>query len=115
MHGSFDRVNSIAWDQEASTLYIGGRFHAVESRSITSGLAIWNSNLGVVDFPGGGISSIKNIGTEAEVEALAYEPVSQVSLLRSITHPKTPFLSCNNRYKTLVIGCCRKFLPYQQH
>lgn len=73
-------VNALAWDAESSILYIGGRFHSVEGRKISSGLVIWSPTYGLESFPGPGVTSTINEPYDAEVNALAFEPTTKVLL-----------------------------------
>lgn len=70
-------VNALAWDAESSILYIGGRFHSVEGRKISSGLVIWSPTYGLESFPGPGVTSTINEPYDAEVNALAFEPTTK--------------------------------------
>jgi hypothetical protein len=74
-----NRVNALVWDDETSTLFIGGRFHQVDNRKISAGLAIWTPKEGLVSFAGGGISQSKYEFYQSEIRSLAYEPISKVS------------------------------------
>jgi hypothetical protein len=66
-------VNALVWDPDTSILYIGGRFHSVENRKISSGLAVWSPFFGLESFHGEGVSQTQTDYLEAEITSLAFD------------------------------------------
>jgi len=79
---SFYRVNTMAWDETMSILYIGGSFHAVDNITISSGLAMWSRRTGLISFPGGGVSNGDGGVGNTQVKSIAYEPKSEVCYVK---------------------------------
>ncbi len=78
-NGESSRVNALAWDTEAGVLFIGGNFDMVDSRKITSGIAIWTQQEGLQEFVGGSVSGIINSNFQSsEVKDLVYDSHSKV-------------------------------------
>ena len=71
------RVNALAWDGVSETLYLGGIFNLLEDSPVSSGLAMWQADTGIVSFPGGGVTRT-GLGVDGIVSALAFEPISKV-------------------------------------
>jgi hypothetical protein len=67
------------WDPDSSVLYIGGKFHSVENRKISSGLAVWSPGVGLQSFPGGGATMSSNDYLNAEITYLTYDSPTKVS------------------------------------
>jgi hypothetical protein len=71
-------VNALAWDPDTSLLYLGGRFHSLENRKISSGLAVWSPMFGLESFHGEGVSQTPTELSDAEVTALAFDTPTKV-------------------------------------
>ena len=71
-------MNALAWDTDSSVLYIGGKFHFVDDRRISSGLASWSPQYGLESFPGTGVSQTPDEPFDAEIHALAFESSTKV-------------------------------------
>jgi hypothetical protein len=72
----------LAWDSGHRVLYIGGEFDKLDDNPLTSGLAMWTEEDGVLPFPGGGVIS-PDPRTMSVVTAIAFEPLTQVRMLKS--------------------------------
>jgi hypothetical protein len=74
------RVNTLAWDATGSgTLYLGGLFDLLEDTPISSGLAIWTPEMGLISFPGGGLTK-GALTVPGMASSIAYEPRTQVKI-----------------------------------
>lgn len=71
-------MNSLAFDSERNILYIGGVFHSIDGTPISPGLAMWSNKLGLVAFPGGGVTNMDNAPYGCSVKSIAFEKKSKV-------------------------------------
>ncbi len=74
-NGQRSKVQALAWDAHNAILFIGGSFDMLGDDEISSGLAIWTENLGIVSFPRGGVT-IDEYNNGA-INSLAFEPISE--------------------------------------
>lgn len=86
-------IETLAWDNKNEILYIGGRFNTIDDYLISSGLAIWSKQTGVITFPTGGLSLDSNIPGTAKI--ISHEPVSN-SLFISGSFQKVNNFKCHN-------------------
>lgn len=73
------KVNSLAWDATHGVLYLGGVFDAVDYSIVTTGLLLWTEAEGLKSFPGGGVGNYINGPSDAFVEAIVYDPDTEVT------------------------------------